>query len=98
MRPAGASIGVGDPCLVRDEKRAPNEKQRPQGAERDVVLKKNIAPADTTKQRECAWSANDGKRSCGLPRRLSDNAHFMSHRHELPREQVRHGFNSAGAG
>src|SRR5882672_8183067 len=70
--PAHRAIDVCDPGLVRDAKWPPHKKQRPECAERNVVLQKDVAPLDLAQQFHGPRPANDRKRELAAAFGLRD--------------------------
>src|SRR5947209_3059824 len=97
MLPAGASIGIHDPGLVDDEERPPDKDQWPEGAERNVVLEENVAPAHLPKKLRYGRAANNGEREIAIARGLGDDPHFVACLHELAPEQSRYSFDASCA-
>ena len=86
MLPTNAPVRIRNPCLVRDEERPPDEEQRPEGPERNVVLQKDIAPAEMAQEFERAGPANDFKREIAVAGGLGDDAHFVTQLDKFARE------------
>src|SRR4051794_27577888 len=96
MLPADASIRVRDPGLVRDKERAANKQQRPERAQRNVVLAKDVAPAHLADQLERFRPTNHREWKIAIARNLSDDADLVTQGDELTRQQIRNRFDPAG--